>query len=208
MSSTPDGPKHPPITSDQYIVDISSTRPPINVKSGMSCSSQPPQSPEFVNELISREGFKSLPQSPPDVAFGQKWDLQCYHSKNHNQMQLKLTKLSSRIPPHLIELILPQHPEPGTTAPPLLCSVRLSKNTTSASKGTPFNVAIVECTVQLRRYKGSAYALHIPKRICKKLCSAGAVVKEGLESELQKPWQQAKHQPSSFSADLQWLGTW
>ena len=99
-------------------------------------------------------------------------------------MQLKLTKLSSRIPPHLIELILPQHPEPGTTAPPL------------------------ECTVQLRRYKGSAYALHIPKRICKKLCSAGAVVKEGLESELQKPWQQAKHQPSSFSADLQWLGTW
>ena len=99
MKSTPDGPKHPPITSDQYIVDISSTRPPINVKSGMSCSSQPPQSPEFVNELISQEGFKSLPQSPPDVAFGQKWDLQCYHSKNHNQMQLKLTKLSSRIPP-------------------------------------------------------------------------------------------------------------
>jgi hypothetical protein len=25
---------------------------------------------------------------------------------------------------------------------------------------------------------------------------------------LQKPWQLAKHQPSSFSADLQWLGTW
>jgi hypothetical protein len=60
--------------------------------------------------------------------------------------------------------------------------VRLSKNTTSASKGTPFNVAIVECTVQLRRYNGSAYALHIPKRICKRT-SAGAVVKEGLESE-------------------------
>jgi hypothetical protein len=63
------------------------------------CKKWPPQSPEFVNELISREGFKSLSQSPPDVAFGQKWVLQCYHSKNHNQMQLKLTKLSSRIPP-------------------------------------------------------------------------------------------------------------